>query len=307
MQTAAIVTAIRARLEALLQPPTGVYYPFIVDGRALGWVDAARARRLSWFDETLVVGADSVHFADGIDTPSARSEAIDAIARTLSDEGVLSAWRGERYAVVDAFGEAPTFELERCAARYFGIRTFAAHVNGIVDGGRAARLWFGRRSLDKAIDPGLLDNLVGGGIPAGASVAATVIKEAWEEAGIPASLAVRALPAATLTICRAHPLGLERETVFAHDLELPREFSPAGIDGEVIEFRLATVVDAARLIAQSDGPDMVTADASLVVLDWMLRNGAIADPGNRAALGALRTATMAPVRGRFATGKVTRR
>jgi 8-oxo-dGTP pyrophosphatase MutT (NUDIX family) len=300
MQTAAIVTAIRTRLEPLLQPPPGVYYPFIVDRRALGWVDPARARRLSWFDETLVVGADSVRFADGIDTPSERSEAIDAVARVLSEEGLLSAWRGERYAVVDEFGEAPMFELERCAARYFGIRTFAAHVNGIVDGGRAAKLWFGRRSPHKAIDPGLLDNLVGGGIPVGATVVATVIKEAWEEAGIPASLAIRAHPAATLTICRAHPLGLERETVFAHDLELPRDFSPAAIDGEVVEFRLATVADAARLIAQQDGTDVVTADASLVVLDWMLRNGAIADPGNRAALAALCTATMAPESGHFA-------
>jgi 8-oxo-dGTP pyrophosphatase MutT (NUDIX family) len=299
MQTAAIVTAIRARLEPLLQPPTGVYYPFIVDNRALGWIDAARARRLSWFDETLVVSADSVRFTDAIDTPPARSEAIDGIARALSEEGLLSAWRGERYAVVDEFGEAPAFELERCAARYFGIRTFAAHVNGIVDSGPAARLWFGRRSPAKAIDPGMLDNLVGGGIPAGASIAATVIKESWEEAGIPASLAVRAQPAATLTLCRAHPLGLERETVFAHDLELPRDFSPAPIDGEVVEFRLATVADAARLIAQRDGSDIVTADASLVVLDWMLRNGAIADPGNRAALAALCTAIMAPESGHF--------
>ena len=32
---------------------------------------------------------------------------------------------------------------------------------------------------------------------------------------------------------------------------------------------------AARLIAQTEGPDRVTADASLVVLDCLLRHGAI--------------------------------
>ena len=64
-------------------------------------------------------------------------------ARQLAAEGACSAWRNERYAVVREFGDDPAFELERCAARYFGIRTFAAHINGLVraDDGRPHVAW----------------------------------------------------------------------------------------------------------------------------------------------------------------------
>jgi 8-oxo-dGTP pyrophosphatase MutT (NUDIX family) len=218
---------------------------------------------------------------------------MDLLARTLSAEGVLTAWRNERYAVVREFGEPATFDLERCAARYFGIRTFAAHINGLVEGAGGVRMWFARRSPTKAVDPGLLDNIVGGGIAAGATVAATVVKEAWEEAGIPAALAATARPAGVIRICRAHPYGLERETVYTHDLSLAPDFVPTGVDGEAVEFRLQTIAAAAQLIANRSGPDVVTVDASLVVVDWLLRNDAIpAGTVHHAALAALRQASL---------------
>jgi 8-oxo-dGTP pyrophosphatase MutT (NUDIX family) len=288
MQTAAIVTGIRTRLNAALAPPKVRLRPFIVDDGVVGWIDDARARRLAAFDQVLSVAADHVRLAPRQRGHRARTEAMEHVARELSAEGALSAWRNERYAVVCEFGEPAVFDLERSAARYFGIRTFAAHINGVTNTAAGLRMWFGRRSPRKAVDPGMLDNLVGGGIAAGATVAATVVKEAWEEAGIPAALAATAIPAGALRICRAHPYGLERETVFAHDLMLAPDFVPTGVDGEVVEFRLETIASAARLIANESDPDVVTVDASLVVVDWLLRHGALhADTADRAALAAL--------------------
>ncbi len=54
-----------------------------------------------------------------------------------------------------------------------------------------------------------------------------------------------------------------------------RRSSPANQDGEAVDHRLVSLAEAARLAAQSDGPDVVTADASLVILDCLLRQGAI--------------------------------
>ncbi len=121
----------------------------------------------------------------------------------------------------------------------------------------------------------MLDNLVGGGISAGQSVAETVVKEAFEEAGIDASLAARARPAGTVDICRAQPDGLQRETIFVHDLWLPADFTPVCIDGEAVLHRLVELPEAARLIGNADGRDVATADSSLVILDCLLRHGAI--------------------------------
>jgi hypothetical protein len=111
------------------------------------------------------------------------------------------------------------------------------------------------------------------GIAAGATVAETVAKEAWEEAGLPAALERTARPAGTLEIRRAQPDGLQLETIFVHDLDLPDDTLPVNRDGEVAEFRLVTPEQAARLLANESGPDVVTADASLVVVDWLMRHG----------------------------------
>jgi 8-oxo-dGTP pyrophosphatase MutT (NUDIX family) len=150
-------------------------------------------------------------------------------------------------------------------------------------------MWLARRSATKAVDPGMLDNLVGGGIAAGMRVDHTLIKEAWEEAGIPEALARRARPAGVVHVRRAMFDGLQRETVFVHDLDLPAGFAPANQDGEAVEHRLVGLAEAAHLIAQEHGADVVTLDASLVVLDYLLRRGVLApDDAGFAALEALR-------------------
>ena len=283
------LVAIRDRLGAALAPPRQAYRPLWVERRVAGWVANARAARLAGFADVFDVRDDGVTFASGIDTAPARTTALDCVARVLAAEGRLSAWRDERYAVAPEFGAPPWFVLERAAARFLGIHTFAAHVNGIVPGDDRVRMWFARRSPTKAIDPAMLDNVVGGGIAAGQSVAGTVLKEAWEEAGIPADVAALAQPAGAIHICREQPDGLQRETIFVHDLGLPAEFAPAGQDGEVVDHRLVTLPGAARLIAIDDGPDVVTADASLVVLDFLIRHGRIApDAPGFTALEALR-------------------
>jgi len=284
-----VVAAVRARLGAALAPPGGRFRPLWVERRAAGWVDDARAARLAAMTDVFDVRDDGISFVAKLDRASARSLALETVVRTLAVEGLLTAWRNERYAVAPEFGAPPWFELERAAARFFGVQTYAAHVNGLVRGDGEAAMWIARRSPTKAIDPGMLDNLVGGGIAAGQTVAATVIKEAWEEAGIAAPVAGLARPAGTVHICREQPDGLQRETIFVHDLCLAADFVPASQDGEAVEHRLVPLAEAARLIAIREGPDAVTADAALVILDCLMRHGALApDAPGYLELDALR-------------------
>ncbi len=113
---------------------------------------------------------------------------------------------------------------------------------------------------------------------------------------IDASLAGCARPAGTVDICRAQPDGLQRETIFVHDLSLPAEFMPACVDGEAVEHGLVGLPDAARIIANAEGPDVATADSSVVILDYLLRQGAIPrDAPECAALDALRHPSCGPL------------
>ena len=289
MISGGIVAAIHARLAHALAPPGAWFTPFLVGRHIVGWLDPARAEVLAAHGDALDVGADGVRFAAGIAAPADRTAALGRVAATLAAAGRLTAWRDERYAVAPAFGEAPLFLLERAAARFFGIRTYAVHVNGLVRDGDAVAMWVARRSPHKSIDPGLLDNMVGGGIAAGMSVRQTLVKEAWEEAGIAAPLAARARATGAVHVCRAQPDGLQRETIFVHDLWLPADFSPSAQDGEVALHRRVPLAEAAWLVGNANGDDVVTADAALVMLDALLRQGLIApDASEFLALDALR-------------------
>jgi 8-oxo-dGTP pyrophosphatase MutT (NUDIX family) len=272
---AAILAAIHERLDAALAPSPLRYRPLVVGDVALGWIDDLRADRLARFGTNVFrVEASAVRIAAGLRGCASRSAALADVALALRAEGALPAWRDELYAVAARFRGAPAFVLERGAARYFGVRTWAAHVNGLVHG-ESPCMWLARRSHTKAVDPGLLDNLVGGGIAADQDVGQTVVKEAFEEAGIGAALARQARPAGAVHVRRPMADGLQQETIFVHDLWLPVGFVPENQDGEAIEHRLVDPAEAARLIAQQDGGDETTVDASLVVLDYLIRSGVV--------------------------------
>jgi 8-oxo-dGTP pyrophosphatase MutT (NUDIX family) len=266
-----ILERIERRLMRALARPARPLVAFEVDGAVAGWITPERAARLVALRDVFAMEDSVLRFVPALRNAEQRSAAIAGVTAQLARERALTAWRDERYAVAPAFGATAWFVIERAAARYFGVHTYAAHVNGLVREGASIMMWLARRSASKAIDPGMLDNLVGGGIAAEASVAQTVIKEAWEEAGIGPEVASTAQPAGTVKIFREQPDGVQHETIFVHDLWLAPDFVPVNQDGEAVEHRRVTMVEAAELIAAETGSDTVTADASLVVGDCLLR------------------------------------
>jgi 8-oxo-dGTP pyrophosphatase MutT (NUDIX family) len=176
-------------------------------------------------------------------------------------------------------GEPVGVSIERAATRFWGSLTLGAHCNGFVAGvdGRPEHLWIARRALSKPTDPGKLDNLVGGGVPAGQSPRDTVVREAWEEAGLAPPQLQALARGRVLQLLRDIPEGLQREWIHVYDLALPPGLTPCNQDGEVAELSLQTLPQA---LAMAAGEEM-TVDASLVTLDFALRHrlldGAAAD------------------------------
>ena len=270
-----ILPALHARLAAALAPPAVPLVPLDVDGLRVGELTLARAHRLAAIADVFTFDGSRLRFVPALADPASRTRALARVSHVLADEGALTAWRDERYEARAADAHPVAFEIERAAARYFGLRTRAVHVNGLVDGESGASMWIARRSATKAIDPGMLDNLVGGGIGAGASVGETLVREAWEEAGIDETTARQARAAGLLHLRRLQPDGLQHETIHVHDLWLPPGFHPSNQDGEAVEHRLVPLDALSALLAHAEGADVMTADASLVALDALLRLGAI--------------------------------
>ena len=280
---------IHRRLARALAPPAEPLTPFDVGGAAIGWITGDRVERLAEFADVFDAEGHALRFVPAMRDIASRTAALDRVAAQLASEGALTAWRDERYAVAPSFGDTPLFFLERAAARYFGVHTYAVHLNGLVRDRDDVTMWLARRSDAKAIDPGMLDNLVGGGIAAGATVADTVVKESWEEAGIGDDLARTSQAAGLLHIFRVQRDGVQHATIFVHDLWLPHDCAPENQDGEAVEHRRVALAEAARLIAIEDGPEAVTSEASLVALDCLLRLGQIGQNSPwRSAVAALR-------------------
>jgi 8-oxo-dGTP pyrophosphatase MutT (NUDIX family) len=240
----------------------------------VGWVQPAFADALAAHPAVFAREANTVRIL-------APAE-LDAAVRALAAKGWIHGWRDERYEV--RAGAETLFTLERAAFRPFGLLASASHLNGWVRDGAAVRLWVARRSAAKPVDPGMLDNLVGGGIAAGSTPLATLEKECMEEAGIPPALLRLAQAAGRLRVTRAVENGVNDEVIHAWDLELPGDFVPANQDGEVAGFALLDLdTIAAKLLAQE-----FTVDAAAVSIDFLWRRGVLADPAVGEALAVLR-------------------
>ncbi len=256
------------RLRAARQFDPAAHVPLVCAGARIGWLRRSHAHRLMAWPDIFKRNAAGVRIAESLAGQQDRTKAIADVIETLHEEGTITGWRDERYAVTTTFDAPPLFHIERAAARFFGTTTYAAHTDGYCGSGAECEMWLARRSAVKPIDPGMLDNLVGGGMSAGTPPMQTIIKEAWEEAGIPEALARTAVAAGTVRLLREVPEGVQSEVIFVHDLELPRDFQPRNEDSEVAEFRRVSVSEVIEMLR---GDADITLDASLVMLSFLVR------------------------------------
>jgi len=243
--------------------------PWIVAGQRVGWLSRDRAALLGRWPQWFEVSADRVELCGTLATEADRTAVLAEVIARLAENGHVRGWRDERFAVNTGWGTPTLALIERAAARFFGIRTHAAHMNGLIDGMDEAgpMLWLAQRADIKPIDPGMWDNLVAGGIGHGFDARGALEKECWEEAGIGADLAAQLVQQGTLDVLRDVPEGIQCETLFAFDLKLPASFTPVNQDGEVAG-HLRASPDAALDIMTDCA---MTVDATLVTLDALAR------------------------------------
>ena len=213
-----------------------------------------------------------------------RAAALAEMNHALRADGLIVAWREEPFPLFDVNGRALGVSMERAAARFWGTLTLGAHCNGYVADaqGRPAQIWIARRAPTKVTDPDRLDNLIGGGVPAGQSPRDTVIREGWEEAGLLHEQMRGLQRGRVLHLLRDIPEGLQREWIHVYDLALPADTTPRNQDGEVAELALHGVAAALALAASSE----MTVDAALVTLDFALRHRLLG-AADHAALSAV--------------------
>lgn len=197
--------------------------PLLTCGMQVGWVDPGLAGRIG-----AQVRDGGVHLAPG---------RFQAVARGLAEAG-LFAWRDEAFDVCAEPGGAVLAQVDRGALPCLGIGAVGVHLNGLVMRGDAPFLWVARRAASKLLDPGKLDHLVAGGVPAGLTPLEALYKEAEEEAGLPVELVDGAVHQGVVDYALERDEGLRRDRLHCYDLLLPEGFVPEARDGEVESFSL---------------------------------------------------------------------
>lgn len=172
---------------------------------------------------------------------------------------------------------APTaFEVERAAAHVLGVVTEGVTLNGYVRTEAGLAMWVARRARHISAQPGELDQIAAGFLPAGADPLDQLRLEAEEEAGIPAGLTAAARSAGSVSFQLRWRPGIPRGRILVFDLELPADFRPVNRDGEVEAFLLLPLDAVVRTL--EDGPPFKF-DCAMVAIDFLVRHGAIG-PGH---------------------------
>jgi 8-oxo-dGTP pyrophosphatase MutT (NUDIX family) len=280
------VEAVLDYLASVTRYDRSAFTELVIDGEVLGsvnpvWLERLLASEASLFTANAAglcctLSGDYGHF----------SRELAAAARRWQQTGWLNGWRDENFTAFRLDG-TPLFELERAAFRPLGLTSRAVHLNGLVrTADDTVRMWIGRRSPDKAVDPNRMDNLMGGGIAAGESIALALEREGWEEAGIPADRLELLRPATCLLAERPVQRGLHREWLYTFDLWLNDGEIPCNQDGEVAEHVLLDLAEVEQLIVD----ERFMIDAALVAIDCLCRLGYWDEQGARveAALAELR-------------------
>lgn len=248
------------------------YRPFWVAGQLVGRMRAEVLEAvLDWPQVFVSVGA-GVGLHPRLGSYAERTAAVAEMLEKWTQQGFHYALLGEAYPVTPTGREQALLEIDRSAAALFGLRTFGQHLNGYSYEGDQMLMWIGRRSQDRMLYPGYLDQLVAGGLPAGITPQANLLKECREEAGMPEPLALQARPVGMVSYNTDTKKGYKYDILYCYDLVLPADYRPECMDGEVEEFLLLPVAEVAERVL---GGDEFKPNCNLVIIDFLLRHGLI--------------------------------
>jgi 8-oxo-dGTP pyrophosphatase MutT (NUDIX family) len=188
--------------------------------------------------------------------------ALAAMAQWLRHNDLAAAWRDELLPVTDALGTG-LGRIERAAVRPLGIATQAVH---LVATDVRGQVWVQQRAFDKATDPGLWDTTMGGLVSAGESIAQTLVRETWEEAGLHAD-ALHGMTKLDRAITVRRPVAdgymVEHITVF--EAVVPPGQIPVNQDGEVERFECLEISELIRRLHAGD----FTLEAAMILASWL--------------------------------------
>lgn len=218
------------------------------------------------------------------DSIEARRDAIDGVLDKAKNQAifkVLNKWTGERFPVFGP-GRELIADLERAAATLFGIVTYGVHliVYREEEAGQLS-IWLARRSAQKVLHPNKLGVTVGGSLSAGETPSECVIREAQEEASLPADVvsaaikSVGSLSYVTSSETKSTSGGeaglIRPEIQYLYEMKVNEDVVPTPFDNEASDISLYSIEEIRKSLFSGDW----TPANACIMLDFFIRHGLI--------------------------------
>lgn len=262
---AAWLAGLRARAAL---PPRRPRVPLLAGGEAIGSVEMDLLSKIAFKSTSNIDSLLQIIEHSGTKTWVLAGEPTDALGRLaqlLRDAGLAGAWRDEQLAVYGHTGRR-VGTIERGVVRPLGIATHAVHLTGATADGR---VWVQQRAWDKANDPGQWDTLMGGMVPASDTLAQSLARETWEEAGLRIEGLQAVVQRGRLDFRRPSDdgggAGYLVESIDWFSATVPDGMAPVNQDGEVAQFALLGRDELAQRLAQG----VFTLEAALILAAWL--------------------------------------
>lgn len=253
------------------------------DGKtALGYLTSYIAK---FFEKELGItvnhDSNTVKIDANYDTLSKRDELFRGIAEKwkLMDVFELDlkhGWRDELYTVYSPTS-TPYMHIERAFSVLIGVITYGVHINGYVSDGETLKMWIPRRSPTKPTYPGMLDNMVAGGLGYPYGIWETVVKECLEEAGLNQQFVESHTKSTGVMLYMYRPDNqtidrVQPEVEYIFDIKFPDELvKPYPVDGEAEDFQLMEIKEVLQRLRNGE----FKPNCGLVVVDFLIRHGVI--------------------------------
>ena len=255
------------------------FKPIVLAGRVLGHIHRSKEELFFEAFDGVESAPDRLGFPEaealtGTERHRWLTDRFSLLTRDLADRGEVPEPRDEPCAVPPPGVGAECFRIDRVALSWIGACSAGVHVNGLgrVEGQRA--MWVAKRAAHLYSFPGVLDTMVGGGIPAGATPLETAVAEGEEEAKLSRSVMEASLAVGAVGFQVQHGHRLRRGIVYCYDLELPEGVKPEAQPEEVECFDLLRLEEVADLVEERQ---VFKFNCNLVVIDLLLRAGCISN------------------------------
>jgi len=253
------------------------FTPIKIGKISIGWIKKENVKFLEQFSNFFLINKNRVMIKPELKTTKKLNSTFNIVVSVLTRKKILQKKKDEFFPVFNFPAleiprkvdfKKPYFRVNRSAVRFFGFRSWGVHLNGFTNQNNNIKIWIAKRNKNKKSYPSKLDNLVGGGQPAGLTPKENLVKESAEEANVKKSLARKAKAVGSMSYCIETSEGLCSDTMFIYDLELPKRFKPKCNDNEIESFFL---IDGKKILKKIENDSNFKPNSQLVALDFLIR------------------------------------